>query len=1275
MRNYVSKFSAALATAVVIAAGVARGLAVEPLLAQGNPNCAVLLDQTGATAPMAGGTFTVTVFPEPANCNFQVSVRPPERGEITKGPGNTANVTVFENPAGSAAREARFQIGDQVFRVVQAGESAATPWHVGDVFVGAGSPADSPGVYKTLAPQGTLKTDSGSNVVPDLLDGAGYFSSGCMVDPTAPSGSGHLFTASWKANTLSIFDGVTQQLRDVFSFTDPSTIHPYDDLHQDEVGVNTPLAALPRAAGVAPLPLAAIGVADNRTTPEDEFVTPEIQGFEQVVFANDGQFYVGTQKPPFDNALGLGHGYLLRFRYNPAAFDKLTLTGWWVLDAGAIANRSADRALYGDPIYADGTSNGDSGVDQFDLSSDQRTIFYTSEDSFIRSFDVITGDADKIQLQDEAGVPLPPHVSAFGLRILPGPLDAGGNATAADGSAGFLVATADNLHSNFVRRVDATGRTIMKYAVPGQPFALNLTPDAQYFWTADQMSGIVYRFHIASGAREPFNPGTSGVFGLCVKREYSAATANGQCVDLNADGSYGPGTSACRTPPVCLSRGIDSLGNQNPDCFPPGLTRPVYDDLENREGESRTLDINRTGFVVAVSGLQQIPGLSITDGVISGTISTDTCTPGFGEDPRALKECVFTLNVHWLVKSDYDAGAIDWQVSPFTWTIIHGNAAPELRNPGTITLEVGQILPTFVPAVCPIGSFMAILDCAGTPIAMDPDQATDFLHVFTAGLPPGLTLPSLISYGTGWHLPLGGTAPTTLGAGLGKFNVTITVCDDGGLLRNSAGAPIAPLACDPASSHTRTESFFINVNARPTLDSVAQLTQVPLVTPATYQLLAEDANGDPLTYELVSPTSPPAWLNWNASTHTFTATPTLASAGAFIPAITVRVTDALGAAAATTFSWRVNRAPVLAIPSLTFLVGTTTIHPVNATDSAGDTLTYALDSVTYSALPAGSTPWVSWTDTGTSRTLTAAPTAADAGSSATIKVRVSDGWGGTTIATALWFAITNSAPVCDAATVTPGRIWPPNHKLVPFFIDNVMDPDNDRVAITITSITQDQPVNDKGDGNTGSDADATGLGASSGAVRAERSGNLRVPGDGRLYFISFTATDGRGGRCDSAPDRPLTIAVPHDQGQRHLPTDNGCRWDSFSGRQIGLCAWLNAPVLTLANRTNYAGDTVSVQVTATDPDGTPLTYGATGLPPGLSMSSSGLITGTIEPGAAGKKSKKYKVTVSVNDDFGAVKRTFVWTVKKPGSGHGDDDGCGDEHHDGDHDEREHRRRR
>jgi serine protease len=67
-----------------------------------------------------------------------------------------------------------------------------------------------------------------------------------------------------------------------------------------------------------------------------------------------------------------------------------------------------------------------------------------------------------------------------------------------------------------------------------------------------------------------------------------------------------------------------------------------------------------------------------------------------------------------------------------------------------------------------------------------------------------------------------------------------------------------------------------------------------------------------------------------------------------------------------------------------------------------------------------------------------------------------------------------------------------------------------------------------------------------------------------------------------------------------------------------------------------------LQISATDSAGLSLTYAATLLPNGLSISSGGAITGT--PTAIGM----FTVTVTATDSAGATGSTvFTWTVKAP----------------------------
>jgi putative Ig domain-containing protein/carbohydrate binding protein with CBM5/12 domain len=81
------------------------------------------------------------------------------------------------------------------------------------------------------------------------------------------------------------------------------------------------------------------------------------------------------------------------------------------------------------------------------------------------------------------------------------------------------------------------------------------------------------------------------------------------------------------------------------------------------------------------------------------------------------------------------------------------------------------------------------------------------------------------------------------------------------------------------------------------------------------------------------------------------------------------------------------------------------------------------------------------------------------------------------------------------------------------------------------------------------------------------------------------------------------------------------------------------------SQTGTVGTAASLQISAADSAGNPLTYSATGLPARLSISSSGLISGT--PTTAGTSS----VTVTATSGTATGSTTFSWTISG-GSGGG-----------------------
>ncbi len=110
----------------------------------------------------------------------------------------------------------------------------------------------------------------------------------------------------------------------------------------------------------------------------------------------------------------------------------------------------------------------------------------------------------------------------------------------------------------------------------------------------------------------------------------------------------------------------------------------------------------------------------------------------------------------------------------------------------------------------------------------------------------------------------------------------------------------------------------------------------------------------------------------------------------------------------------------------------------------------------------------------------------------------------------------NAAPSCAGAVASTTRLWPANHKFNDITVVGVTDAEGDPFTITIDSIRQDEAVNANGSGNTA--PDGQGVGTDTAEVRAERVGN----GNGRVYYIGFTAEDFYGASCSGV----VQVGVP-----------------------------------------------------------------------------------------------------------------------------------------------------
>lgn len=188
-----------------------------------------------------------------------------------------------------------------------------------------------------------------------------------------------------------------------------------------------------------------------------------------------------------------------------------------------------------------------------------------------------------------------------------------------------------------------------------------------------------------------------------------------------------------------------------------------------------------------------------------------------------------------------------------------------------------------------------------------------------------------------------------------------------------------------------------------------------------------------------------------------------------------------------------------------------------STDPDNDALTYAWTQVggTPVVLSAGDTASPNFT----------APFVSAGGADLEFQLSVDDGYGGSaTDNVIVHVQNANDPPLASAAQPTIDLLWPPTHGLVAVGITGVSDPDNN-ATIVITSVTQDEPTNGLGDGDTAIDAIIDGDAV---LVRAERSGK----GDGRVYHIHFTASDFEGSASGM-----VTVTVP--QSKKKTAVDGG----------------------------------------------------------------------------------------------------------------------------------------
>ena len=99
---------------------------------------------------------------------------------------------------------------------------------------------------------------------------------------------------------------------------------------------------------------------------------------------------------------------------------------------------------------------------------------------------------------------------------------------------------------------------------------------------------------------------------------------------------------------------------------------------------------------------------------------------------------------------------------------------------------------------------------------------------------------------------------------------------------------------------------------------------------------------------------------------------------------------------------------------------------------------------------------------------------------------------------------------------------------------------------------------------------------------------------------------------------------------------------SESPKSNEVCGFSNAAptLVNPGNQSSEVGQPTSLQLTGSDPEGQPLTFSATGLPPGLTLgASTGFINGS------GTTAGSYSVKVSASDGvLSSTQQSFTWSI-------------------------------
>jgi hypothetical protein len=557
-----------------------------------------------------------------------------------------------------------------------------------------------------------------------------------------------------------------------------------------------------------------------------------------------------------------------------------------------------------------------------------------------------------------------------------------------------------------------------------------------------------------------------------------------------------------RSGPVPLSGGPPLVGTHYPSVSNPG-------NQTNAEGASVALQIiassgNGDPMLFGSSGLPVGLTFDSATGLISGTLAYTDAETQSGN---------YSVTV-----TAYDTVTGSTGSATFTWTITNVNLPPVLATPGDQTNGVGD----------GVALSMAATDGDG-----------DRLTYSATNLPSGLTI------NTSTGLISGVVASAA--ARNNPYAVTVTASDGAASASQSFNWTITHVLIDSPGDQNNLDGDAVSL-----------------------QINAWNPYGTALAY---SATGLPSGLTINSTSGLISGTVGSTDSASSPYSVTVTASDGTYSAA-TSFNWTITH---LAVE-----------NPGGQTNAEGDVVSLQMiadinttETVTYSAsgLPSGlSISTSTGLITGTVANLDA--------NSSPYSVTVSATAGTKTASQAFSWTVTH------ILLTNPGSQISAQGTAASLQIQ-ASDPDNDRLTFGASGLPAGLSVN-------------TSTGLISGTISSSA-------GAGSPYTANVTAAD-----ATHTATQTFTWSVTN----------------------------ASVTVTNPGTQNSADGATVSLQISASDTAGDPLSFSAVGLPPGLGIDyASGLISGNIDPTAVGPSGGSFKVTVMADNSQGKTgSQTFTWNV-------------------------------